>query len=618
MGAAAGRLARAADLLAVALFAVQMYTAITVPVTTMVQRPLFVAAIGLLTVLYWRGRWPLLDLAVVACFAVPTVHVVLNHADMADRLIADETEKLMAIVLMAAVLETTRRTLGLAIPVLVMVFAGYALLGPYMPELIAHNGVSMLRIASSNFMSASGVYGGFTGLSVAYLFLFIAFASLLASTGGGQTMMDLAQAAAGRYRGGPAKIAVVSSGLFSMISGSAVANVAATGSVTIPMMKRYGYKPHVAGAIESLASSAGNVTPPIMGAAGFMLAQNLGVPYDKVMIFAAVPALLFYIGNLAIVDLEAARNGLKGAAAGNLPRLWPVLRAGWFHFVPLVVLVWLLAGAGASPGKSIFWCIVLTLAAFALDQLRTQSVATVLAMSYRAVAAATKGSLAVVMSLAALGILIELINSTGLGVKLSSTLIAVSGGSTIVLLLLTALTSIVLGMGIPTVACYAILAVLAAPAMVRTGVHPYAAHLFVLYFGVMSSITPPVALGAYVAAGIAGADPTRTGLTAVWFAIPTFLIPFIFAYQPVLLLTGGSVVEMVLACATALIGVACLSAALQAYLFTHARPLERLALAGGAILAMVPGWRTDLAGFALLALAAASNWHRCHAAAADA
>lgn len=603
-------LSRIVGLVAVALFVLQMYTAITVPMATMVQRPLFVACVSVLILCYWRSRSVIWDLVVTAAVLVPTIHVVINYEDMAERLIPNQTEMVLGSILVLAVLEVTRRTLGWAIPILVAVFALYAFLGPYMPDPVAHNGISILRIVSSTYMSAGGVFGSFVGLSVAYLFLFIAFASLLSATGGGETMMELAQAAAGRFRGGPAKVAVIASGLFSMISGSAVANVAGTGAVTIPMMKRYGYKPQSAAAIEALASSAGNVTPPIMGAAGFLLAENLGISYDEVIIFAALPALLFYIGNLVIVDLEAARHGLAGAPAETLPRLSRVLASRWRHFVPVIALVYLLAVVEASPGKSIFWCIVLTLGFFLVERLMRVPALEAVRETYAAVETATRNALAVVISMAALGVLIELINITGLGVKLSSTLILVSGDSLILLLLLTAVTSIVLGMGIPTVACYAILAVLAAPAMIRAGVHPYAAHLFVLYFGILSSITPPVALGAYVGAGIAGADPTRTGFTAFRFAIPIFLIPFMFAYNPMLLLIGGSAGGIALAAVTAVVGVVGLSAALQGHLFTTAHWHERLLLAAGAIPLMVAGWRTDLAGMVLLAIAAGLNLRR--------
>lgn len=596
--------------LAVGLFAFQMFTAITVPMATMIQRPLFVAIVALLIVAWWPSRWRLWDFVILLAVLVPTFYVVLNHEDMAVRLIPEPFEIVLGASLIIAVLEVTRRTLGWAIPVLVAVFALYAFYGRVMPDLIAHNGISMLRIISSTYMSAGGVFGAFVGLTVAYLFLFIAFASLLAATGGGPAMMEVAQAAAGRFRGGPAKVAVVASGLFSMISGSAVANVAGTGSVTIPMMKRYGYSPRSAAAIEALASSAGNVTPPIMGAAGFLLAENLNIPYDKVIVFAALPALLFYIAILAIVDLEAARHGLSGSASADLPRLRTVLARRWPHLIPILVLIYLLAVIEASPGRSIFWCIVLTLGLFIIRRLREVSPTQVLADTWGAVVTATKGSLAVAISLAALGVLIEIINITGLGVKLSSVLIVASGDSLLTLMLLTALTSIVLGMGIPTVACYAILAVLAAPAMIRAGVHPYAAHLFVLYFGILSSITPPVALGAYVGAGIAGSDPAKTGLTAFWFAIPTLLIPFMFAYHPVLLLVGGNLLEITAAAVTAVLGVIGLSAALQGHLIGPATWFERLLMACGAVALMIAGWSTDLAGVALLVAGGTLNVRR--------
>ncbi|MGH7312672.1 MAG: TRAP transporter permease, partial [Candidatus Rokuibacteriota bacterium] len=414
----------------------------------------------------------------------------------------------------------------------------------------------------------------------------------------GQFFLELAQALFGGVRGGSAKVAIVGSSLFGMISGSTVANVGNVGTVTIPLMKRSGFAPSFAAAVESAASVAGQLMPPVMGAAAFIRAEVLGVPYIQVAIAAAIPAALYYFALFVMVDLQAAKLGLRGLPPEERPGFGPVVRRGWTALIPVGVLIYLMGAVGYSPALACFWA---TVAVVAIGLVRrTLSPARMV----KTLAAGALAALEVVMAVACVGVIIGIVVLTGIGLKLSTLLLDASGGSLFVLLVLTMLASLVLGTALPTTATYVLLAVLVAPAIVKFGVPAMAAHLFVFYFGVIADITPPTALCVFVASNIAGAPFQRTCWLACRLALAGFVLPFFFVYGPGLVLIG-SWGAVGLAAITATAGVLALAVAIEGHLL---RPLawpDRTAAAVAAPLLIHSGWLTDLLGAAVLAVVAA-------------
>jgi TRAP transporter 4TM/12TM fusion protein len=497
--------------------------------------------------------------------------------------------------LVVLILEGTRRTLGWPLPALALVSLAYAAFGNYLPEAVAHRGYSARRILSTLYLTYDGVFGLILGVSASFVFLFVVFGVFFRESGAGQFFLGVAQALFGRVRGGSAKVAIVGSGLFGMISGSTVANVGTVGTVTIPLMKRTGFSPGFAAGVESAASVAGQLMPPVMGAAAFIMAEVLGVPYIKVAAAAAIPAVLYYFALFVMVDLESAKLGMRGLTREERPRLGPVVREGWPALIPVVVLVYVMGVLDRSPGLASVWAIA-AVAAIALARR---------AMSPRkivdALAAGALASLEVVMACACVGVIVGMVVLTGIGLKLSTLLLDLSGQSLLLLLVLTMLASLVLGTALPTTATYVLLAVLVAPAIVKMGVPAMAAHLFVFYFGVIADITPPTALCVYVACNIAGAPFQRTCWIACRLALAGFVLPFFFAFGPELVLIG-SWSRIVVATLTAAVGVVALAAALEGHLL---RPLtwpDRTLAVLGALLLMYVDWIPDVIGVACLAI----------------
>ena len=382
-------------------------------------------------------------------------------------------------------LESARRSIGLALPAVAIVFIAYAHLGPYLPFGLGHRGYDLERLASHLFLSTDGIYGTPLGVSATFIFMFILFGAFLEASGAGAFLTNLALATTGRSRGGPAKVAVVSSAFFGTLSGSAIANASATGTFTIPLMRRVGYRPHVAAAFESLASLGGQLMPPVMGSAAFVMVEFTQIPYLDIAAAALVPGLLFFFSVFMIVDFEAARNGFKGLPASELPKIKETLNDGWLLFAPLVTLFGLLY-LGFSTFMAAFWSIP-TIVAVAAAKAETR-----LSFS-QFLGALRKGGVEVTgiaTACACAGIIVGVATVTGLALELSNMMIAAAGGNLLILLVLTMCVSIVLGMGLPTVACYILLAVLVGPALEQMGMS-LAAHLFIFYFGIVSGITPP-------------------------------------------------------------------------------------------------------------------------------
>jgi TRAP transporter 4TM/12TM fusion protein len=491
-------------------------------------------------------------------------------------------------------MDVTRRLTGWALTIIGTIFMGYEIVGSYMPAIIQHPGIDVPQMLTFQFMTTEGVFGTAVEVSASFIFLFILYARFLQETGGGQIFIDLASSLVGHVRGGPAKIAVLGSCFFGSISGSAVANVAGTGTFTIPLMKKTGYSNHFAGAVEAVASSGGQFMPPIMGSAAFLISEILAIPYWKVALYAAVPAVLYYLAVFFMVDFEAAKLKLTGLPKSELPKASKVLKNGWPALLSPIVLVVLLAVLQWSPAKSAVWAIVVTIL---VTMLKPE-----MRMNYkRMYTTLNEGAISAIdtaIACGAVGVVVGSIMQTGLALKLSSVLVTLAGGSIAGLLLLTMFASLVLGMGLPTVACYLVLAVMVAPALINMGVVPIAAHLFIFYFGIISNITPPVALASYVAAGIADASFMKTSVTACKLGASAFILPFMFAYNPAMVLQG-SLPEILQCIFTATIGVFALSVAFEGYFMTALPKWQSLLFGTASILLIIPEFYTDVAGIVL-------------------
>ena len=493
------------------------------------------------------------------------------------------------------VLEATRRVIGWSIVIICLVGFFYLAFGTHLPLYLAHTGFTFEQVINLIFFSADGILGPALGVSATIIVVFIIFAAFLQFSGTGTLFIETGMALFGKYRGGPAKAAVMGSCLFGMITGSQVANVAAVGVFTIPLMKRVGYKPEVAGAIEAVASTGAMIMPPVMGAAAFIIPEFIGGSYLDVIRAAIVPALLFYTGLYVVVELQAAKGGLKRIPSSELPRMGPLFREKGHMLIPIAVLVYFLVFQGSTAPRAAFWSVVACIAA---SQFRkgTRMGFTKIILSLEKGA---KGTLIVAACCASAGIITGVIGMTGLGERLSDILIQVAGGSTAVLLVLTMLASLVLGLPLPPVTCYLILAVLAAPAIIKTGIDPMAAHLFVFFFGTLGNISPPVAPTSFAAAGVAGSHPVRTTNLAFLFSLPSWLIPYLFVYSTSILLMG-SVGTVLLRVLSSFIAISCMAVAFQGYLFDNLRWFSRIAFLMAGLFLIHPYWISDLIGYLLL------------------
>jgi TRAP transporter 4TM/12TM fusion protein len=506
------------------------------------------------------------------------------------------------------VLEATRRLVGWIMVALGGVFILYANLAWLFPGLLEGKGSTWPRIFVYLYLDTNSLLGLPISVTAGMVVAFILFGQMLYAVGGDKFLTDLALVAMGRFRGGPAKVSVVGSCLFGTVSGSAVSNVVVDGPITIPLMKRTGYAPHVACAIEAVASTGGQIMPPVMGVAAFLIAEFLSIPYSEVALAAVIPALLYYLAVFVQVDLEAAKHGLTGLPRAQLPQFREVMRRGWTFLLPLAILVYTLMIAVWEAGKAGMAAVVVTmLIGFArrVDRLT-------LPRLYQALVETGRILLDILSITAVAGFVIGVLQLSGLGFKFSVLLINLAGGSSFALLVLTAIVCIILGMGMPTAIIYIMLAVLVGPALVQLGISPLGAHLFLFYFGMLSMITPPVCLATYAAASIGGADFMKTGWTGMRLGVVAYIVPFVFAYHPALLMKG-SVVDIVLAAATAAIGVVLLGVAGVGQLF---RPVGwgRRALAAVAGLLLFPplsNWEwmvVNLVGLGLGLVLVISEW----------
>lgn len=494
--------------------------------------------------------------------------------------------------------EAARRVVGWPMLTVALFFMFYAFAGPYMPGILAHRGVGMQEMFDHLFFTTEGIFGTPLGVSSTFIYLFILFGSYLEATGLGKLFIDLANAVAGWAAGGPAKVAVLSSGLMGTVSGSSVANVAGTGAFTIPMMKKLGYRPAFAGAVEAAASTGGQLMPPVMGAAAFLMAEFVGVPYIEVVKAAVIPALLYYIGVWLGVHYEAKKYGLKGTPRDQLPKFGKLFMEKGHLILPLAIIVYLLV-SGYTPMRAALWAIALTLICSCLRKSTRITFKDVV----RGLIEGSKGVLGVLIACATAGVIIGVVTKTGVGLKLATALLDLAGGNLLPAMFFTMITSLLLGMGVPTTANYVITSTIAAPALVQMGVPVLAGHMFAFYFGIVADVTPPVALAAYAGAGISGADPMKTGVAAAKLAIAAFIVPYIFVLSPELLMIDATPFTITFACTTAIIGMWGVSIAMIGFCQSKLNVLQRLLFFIGGLNMIIPGAVTDAIGVVILAVA---------------
>ncbi|HSV56306.1 MAG TPA: TRAP transporter permease, partial [Magnetospirillaceae bacterium] len=574
--------------LAITFSVFQVYTAAFGVLDAMIQRSIHLSfGLALIYLLYptskdWsRNKLHPLDACLAIVGAATPAYIVIFYQQLILRAGMTTTlDVVIGVLGIALVIEATRRVVGVPIIIIAGLFIVYAFVGPYIPGRLAHRGARLDSLVGHIFFTTEGVFGIPLGVSSTFIFLFILFGAFLERTGLGQFFIDISNSIAGWASGGPAKVAVLSSALMGTVSGSSVANVVGTGSFTIPMMKKLGYSPEFAGAVEATASTGGQIMPPIMGAAAFLMAEFTGISYARIIGAAAVPALLYYFGVWAGVHLEAKRLGLRGLRREELPDLRELLKKS-FLMLPLVAIIYLLV-SGFTPMRAALIAILLSIAtagmASIVNWVRKRPVGFRWIDIVAGLEAGARGVLGVLAATACAGIIIGVVTLTGLGLKLGSSLVLLADGNLFLTLVFTMITSLILGMGVPTTANYVITSTIAAPALImilsrlNPGLELFApaivlpAHMFAFYFGIIADVTPPVALAAFAGAGIAKANPMKTGLIATKLAIAAFLVPYIFVYSPQMLGIDATFLDMVLILLTSSVGMIGVSAAVMGFL----------------------------------------------------
>lgn len=565
------------------------------PIDPWVFRSTHIVFGTVLTLMFYKGwktksnRIPVIDWIMIAAAIFIGYYIAENLTTLVFRFGVTPTtmDVIVATAGVLLVLEITRRTSGWTLPILAGVFIAYSFLGPYMPGIFNHNGYSFERFITYIY-GLDGVFGVTTDVSSKYIILFIIFGAFLQMSGVGQYFIDVAFRLAGWMRGGPAKVAVFASALMGMINGTSAGNVVATGSLTIPLMRRTGYRPQFAAATEATASSGGQLLPPIMGAGAFLMAEITGIPYSEIIIAAIIPAVLYFVSVYFMVDFQALKDDLKGVPRNLLPETAYLIKRAYL-FIPIIVLIFLLV-AGYSV---IFAGTVGIVACFILSLFRKETRMGLMKV-LEALELGMKNALQLIAIVATAGIIVGVIALTGVGQRFSTMLLSIADNNMLIALLFAMALSIILGMGMPTTAAYAVAASVVAPGLVRLGMDPLLAHMFVFYYAVISAITPPVALAAFAAAGITGTDPMKTAGEAFKIGLAAFIVPFMMFYSPELLLLSDDTLAIILAVVTALFGVYFLSAAVQGWFFKkRAAWYTRILLLVIALLLMLSGLLTD-------------------------
>lgn len=605
-------------LICVAWSCVQLYTGLfgTFP-STLQRAPHLAAAMTLVYLLYpmfgKAGKSiPWYDyILAAACVCCGAYHVIfyeelLLRAGSFTNL--DIAVSCLAIILL---LEAARRVAGPIVACLGTVFILYAFFGHLLPRslFLFHARFTFKRVVCTEWLGTEGILGSPIYVSSTFIFLFLVFATFLKASGVGDWMTNLAMGACGGSVGGPAKAAVIASALQGTVSGSSVANTVSTGSITIPLMKKTGYRPEFAGAVEAAASTGGQIMPPVMGAAAFIMTEYTQLPYSTIALAACVPALLYFTGIFTNVHFEALKHGLLGIPKEQRPVVKDLLKRGWYMVAPIIVITYLLV-SGSSAMKAAVWGIFSCIIIWIIEIIRETGrfdVFQFVRMFIQGLEDSARSAISVAVTCGCAGIIVGVVTMTGLGLKMANGLIDLAGGSLYLTMILTMLCSIVLGMGVPTTANYIIQATISAPALIALDVPPIAAHLFVFYFGIVADITPPVALAAFAGSGIAGGDPMRTGLNATRLGVAAYLVPYMFVMNPVMVLVNTGnwstpvFVFMVLkAVVTALIGMMGLATGFTGYFHRRCNVIERIVLIVGGIMLVDPGTITDIVGISLV------------------
>ncbi len=625
-----GFFAKVIAAIAISFSLFQVYTAIFGVFDAMIQRSVHLAfAFTLIYLLYpMNKKWrrdrinPIDAVLAVLGAGVPIYITVLWTKVLSQRAgSATPLDVVVGVIGVLLVLEAARRVVGLPIVIVALTFIAYAFAGPYLPGKFAHRGVDVSGLVEHLFFTTEGIFGTPIGVSSTFIFLFILFGAFLEKTGLGQFFIDISNAIAGWASGGPAKVAVIASALEGTVSGSSVGNVVGSGSFTIPMMKKLGYKPEFAAAVEATASTGGQIMPPIMGAAAFLMAEFTNIPYGRIALAAVIPALLYFFAVFTQVHFEAKKLGLKGMKRSELPKARDLLLKRGYLIIPLVTIIWLLT-EGATPMKAAMWAIIISvviaLIASLVQIIRKQEVTFTPRDIVKGLEQGARGALGVIAACACAGIIIGVVTKTGLGLKLGSILVSAAHGNLFLTLVFTMITSLILGMGVPTTANYVITSTIAAPAIIMilnnlAGAGAYAfpvnsaaiilsANMFAFYFGVLADLTPPVALAAFAGAAIAKSDPMKTGVQATKLAIAAFIIPYIFVYNPEILLFGVAEhpVLLVWMIISAIIGIIGLAAGVEGFMLAKMHWYERILAIVGGLGLVTPALWDDIAGGVLL------------------
>jgi TRAP transporter 4TM/12TM fusion protein len=594
---------KAVTVVAVLFSSFQVYTAIFGALAPQLQRSIHLTfALLLAYTLYpfLRSKRDksmlIIDYILIGASSFVALHWIFNYEAIVLR--AGDITRLdfvMGIIAVLLTLEATRRVCGLPVFILGIIALLYCYFGKYVPGEFMHRGFSIQRIVAHMYLSTEGMLGVPIGVVSTFVFLFLLFGAFLKRTGVGQFFNDFANAVCGKYAGGPAKVAVVSSALEGTISGSSIANTVGSGSFTIPMMIKLGYKREFAAAVEAAASTGGQIMPPVMGAAAFLMAEFTGIPYIKVCIAAALPAILYFAGIFISVHIEAVRLELKGLPKNEVPKLWTVLRKKGVLFVPVIIIVVTL-DMGFTPMRAGLWGIVsavLTGALFPESRMGLKKF-------IQAFEEGARTAVAVAVVSATAGIVVGTISLTGLGLKLATGLVEMAHGNQLLTMFLTMISSIILGMGVPTTANYIITSTICAPALLQLGVTLIAAHLFVFYYGIIADITPPVCSAVFAGAGIAKSDPLKTGIIATKLAIGAFIVPYIFVYSPELLLGSLNLLGLIWIMPTALLGMFAVSSGVQGWMVSKLNIFERILLFSAGIMLIYVGVLTDVIGFSII------------------
>lgn len=583
-----------------------LYTATFGPPLTLIHRSIHVSMMLVLTFLMYpmckKSSFTtpsIIDWLLVALSLAAPIYISTNYLSVVERAgNANTMDMIMATLLVALVLEASRRVSGNVLSILSLVFIGYGLFGRSMPGMFMHRGYDWLSLSNHFFANTEGVYGTSVNVAASYIYLFILFGAVMSKSGMGQLFNDLALSLAGHTKGGPAKVSVLASGLLGSINGSAVANVVTTGAFTIPLMKKTGYSKEFAGAVESAASVGGQLLPPIMGAAAFIMAEMLGVKYSSIIIWAAIPALLYYLGIIIQVQLRASKDGLVGLPKDQLPSFKAVMNSRGHLLIPVFFLLYMLFFSGTTVVYSAVLTIAVTIIVAQLKKETRMSINDMVT----ALADGAKQTVSVAVACACVGIIIGVCSKTGFGLTMANTIIALGGTSILFTLVFTMITCMILGMGLPSIPAYIITAAIAAPALAKLGIAPAAAHMFSFYYAMFANLTPPVALASFAAAGLSGGDPMKTGFASVKLAIAGFIVPFMFVFSPQLMLINTTVFEGVWTAASACIGVFLLAVATEGYFLAPLALWLRIIVLAGSLGLMYPGIVTDAVGVAVCAV----------------